>query len=202
MVPKSEQATIEEVIGQELMHKKTFSNTTPGDRGEMTARDIQVISGPNFNRFVEAVIAGQPVFGPRERGDQPGYYLFSRLQRAEDFAPGYKMTTLPPKKILAAPKEKLFSFTFDKPPRLNLHVDTSPFVLLGVHPCDLASIDALDQAYAQPPAEVRWSANRRRATSTVSTVSLLPTVSAPASARMVPASPATFSSPRAIMATW
>lgn len=130
----------------------------------MTTRDIQVISGPDFNRFLEAIMADQPVFGPRERGDQPGYYLFSRLQRAEDFAPGYQTTTIPPKKILASPKEKLFSFTVDKPPRLHLHVDASPLVLLGVHPCDLAGIDALDQAYAQPPAEVRWAANRKRAT--------------------------------------
>ncbi|MCF8129922.1 MAG: 4Fe-4S dicluster domain-containing protein, partial [Deltaproteobacteria bacterium] len=37
-----------------------------------------------------------------------------------------------------------------------------PFVLAGVHPCDLAAIELLDMAYAQHPPEVRWPAERER----------------------------------------
>ncbi len=130
----------------------------------MTAPENRVVSASNFIRFLKTVMAEQPVIGPQERPDQPGFYRFDRLARAEDFAPDYGTTTAPPKKTFAALREKLFSFTLDSPPELDLHFDSSPFVLLGVHPCDLSGIDALDRAYSQPPAEVRWTANRQRAT--------------------------------------
>lgn len=130
----------------------------------MKAKFTFVISSSDFIGFLQAVMAEKPVIGPRERADQPGYYLFGRLERAEDFVAEYGTTTIPPKKAFAALKEKLFTFTLDTPPVLNRHFETFPFVLLGVHPCDLAGIDALDHAYSQPPAEVRWAEGRKRAT--------------------------------------
>jgi ferredoxin len=101
--------------------------------------------------------------GPRERGDQPGFYLFDWIEDAQELVLEYGTTTLPPKKAFFAPAETLFSFTSEASPELACERDEYPFVLIGVHPCDLAAIEALDEAYAQPPADARWFANRRRA---------------------------------------
>jgi sulfhydrogenase subunit beta (sulfur reductase) len=129
----------------------------------MKSPETRVLSTAALNRFLEAVMAERPVMGPRERRDQPGFYRFDWLETADDFAPEYPTTTLPPKKAFAAPRETLFTFTMEAPPSRHLEFDAFPFVLLGVHPCDLSGIDALDQAYSQPPAEARWTANRQRA---------------------------------------
>lgn len=128
---------------------------------EETAR---IISTHDFMIFLEMLIAEQPVIGPCMRADQPGYYLFDQLRQAEDFAPKYITTTIPPKKVFASLRENLFTFTLDEPPTLTPCLDSSPFTLIGVHPCDLSGIDALDQAYNYPPNEACWTTNRNRAT--------------------------------------
>ena len=129
----------------------------------MSPIPVRKISKAGMNRFLDRLMADRPVMGPRERPDQPGFHQFDWLKSREEFAPDYGPTTLPPKKAFAAPSETLFSFTLTDPPEPTHLVEEFPFVLLGVHPCDLSGIDALDDAYGQPPAEARWTANRERA---------------------------------------
>jgi len=122
-----------------------------------------VISQAGLYDFLGALMASQPVMGPTERPDQPGHHHFARLNDPAQFAADYTTTTLPPKAAFSPPNETLFAFSLRRPPRFSLARDTFPFVLIGVHPCDLAAIDALDKAYAHPPADARWGANRKRA---------------------------------------
>ncbi|MDQ7784599.1 MAG: 4Fe-4S dicluster domain-containing protein [Desulfomonilaceae bacterium] len=124
----------------------------------------QVVSSEGLFDMLREAMKELPVIAPAERKDQPGFHHFARLQQAEDFVPDYVTTTLPPKKAFFQPSETLFTFTTDQPPALELVSDTEHFVLAGVHPCDLAGLDALDLAYSQPPAEVRWPADRGLAT--------------------------------------
>jgi sulfhydrogenase subunit beta (sulfur reductase) len=115
--------------------------------------------------FLGKMMEKRPVMGVRERKSQPGSYLFDWLERPEDFVAEYVTTTLPPKKAFFPPKETLFSYELSQPPDLKLEAEErGDFVLAGVHPCDLAAIDALDHAYSAPPAETRWPACRSRCT--------------------------------------
>ena len=122
-----------------------------------------VITADELLHFFRRLLQKQPVMGPRERPDQPGFYYFDWLERAEDFALDYIATTIPPKKAFFPPNETLFTFKTGNPPQLAPVFEEFPFVLAGVHPCDLSGIEALDDAYSHPPAEHRWQANRERA---------------------------------------
>lgn len=123
-----------------------------------------VISPDELRRFTARLMEDRPVMGPRERPDQPGHYHFDWLDRPEELVLEYVATTIPPKKAFFQPNETLFTFTTTNPPELSLVSDVTPFILAGVHPCDLSGLDALDAAYSHPPAEVRWPADRSLAT--------------------------------------
>jgi len=109
--------------------------------------------------------SGVAVYAPVERKDRLGRYLFARLSHPARMAWNYTTTSLPPKKLFAPPEETLFTFETGKGEPLVKEVcPTEPFVLFGVHPCDLAALDRLDAFYADSPAEYRWQAQRSRAT--------------------------------------
>ncbi|MGB6068266.1 MAG: 4Fe-4S dicluster domain-containing protein [Desulfomonilaceae bacterium] len=123
-----------------------------------------VVSHEDWNMFLARLVEAGPVFGPRERPDQPGFHYFDRLDDPLDLTLDYVTTTIPPKKVFFPPIETLFSFTENGTLSLDRIRETTPFTLIGVHPCDLEALDELDAAYSYPPAETRWAANRNRAT--------------------------------------
>jgi len=123
----------------------------------------RVLPAEEMTRLIDCLMKDRAVMGPVERPGQPGHHAFEWLKSPEQFVPDYVTTTIPPKKAFFPPVETLFTFDSSLPPKLTTVREEAPFVLVGVHPCDLAAIDALDIAYAQPPADARWRANRERA---------------------------------------
>lgn len=123
-----------------------------------------VVSREDWNVFLASVMEDWAVVGPRQRPDQPGFHHFDHVKDPLDLTLDYTTTTIPPKKVFFPPTETLFRFTESNPPNIDIATDTTPFILIGVHPCDLEAIDALEAAYSYPPAEMRWAANRNRAT--------------------------------------
>jgi sulfhydrogenase subunit beta (sulfur reductase) len=124
-----------------------------------------VMSRDDLYAFLKSLLEDLPIVGPVERHDQPGFFHFDCLKKADDFATGYVTTTIPPKKAFFQPSETLFTFELDHhPPKMKLVSDLVHFILAGVHPCDLAGLASLDAAYAHPPAEHRWAADRKLAT--------------------------------------
>jgi sulfhydrogenase subunit beta (sulfur reductase) len=123
-----------------------------------------VITKDNLYKFLDNILRNTPVMAPAQRKDQPGFTQFRYLEGAHEFVTDYVTTTLPPKKAFFQPSEVLFTFEAGDPPKLELVSDTTPFVLAGVHPCDLAGLRLLDKAYAHPPSEDRWGADRKLAT--------------------------------------
>jgi len=124
-------------------------------------KESRVMAAEELYHLVEVFLQRGPVMGVKERTAQPGYYLFDWLEQPKAFAPHYGTTTIPPKKAFFPPNETLFTFDSGTPPKMTAHFPKREnFVLMGVHPCDLAAIDALDGAYSQPPSEVRWPSLR------------------------------------------
>lgn len=121
-----------------------------------------VISRQEVYCLVELLLDRYPVMAPKERPDQPGFFHFDWLNRPEELILDYVTTTIPPKKAFFPPMETLFTFTLGNPPKVETIRDDHPFVLVGVHPCDLAAIEILDAAYRYPPADSRWLNNRAR----------------------------------------
>ena len=114
-------------------------------------------------RFFGRLIEQGPVMGPKERRRQPGYYQFDWLGSADELVLEYQTTTIPPKKAFFPPRDVLFDFELTNPPKFTAERATEPFMLDGVHPCDLEALRLLDDAYAREPAEACWPANRARA---------------------------------------
>lgn len=114
-------------------------------------------------RFIGRLIAEGPVMGPRERRTQPGFVKFDWLTAPEQLTLSYTTTTIPPKKAFFPPRQPLFEFELSAPPTITTVQEATPFTLVGVHPCDLAALNMLDDAYAQEPAEACWPAARARA---------------------------------------
>ena len=123
----------------------------------------RLISSGSFTEFIGEIMKKERIMGPMERTDQPGFHLFDWLRRPEDLVLNYTTTTIPPKKAFFPPEETLFRFDAGNPPELSPVEEETPFVLMGIHPCDLSAIDALDRAYAYPPPDRRWQHNRGRA---------------------------------------
>lgn len=123
----------------------------------------RVISEESFLALVDRLIPDMRVIGPVERRGQPGFHRFGTLASASDLTCDYTTTTIPPKAAFFPPVERLFAFAEDGAPHIGVQEDEPPFVLVGVHPCDLAAVGALDAAYGFPPAELRWARRRRRA---------------------------------------
>ncbi|MFO8081909.1 MAG: 4Fe-4S dicluster domain-containing protein [Armatimonadota bacterium] len=113
--------------------------------------------------FIQRLIDEGPVMGPRERSKHPGFVKFDWLNSADDLTLEYTTTTIPPKKAFFPPEQVLFDFKLTEPPEITAVQEAEPFTLVGVHPCDLAALDELDDAYAQEPAEACWPAARARA---------------------------------------
>jgi hypothetical protein len=116
-----------------------------------TKKSYQVLSKKAFLDLMGRLMNGKAVMGPRERPDQPGFHFFDRVEDPDDLTMDYTTTTLPPKKAFFAPTETILTFTLGDPPKASDCRGEDPFVLVGVHPCDLSAIDALDRAYAYPP---------------------------------------------------
>ncbi len=130
---------------------------------KIVSRSARFLPQAELVPYIRYLMQTQPVMGPKERWDQRGFYLFDWLESPEEFVPDYITTTIPPKKVFSPPEEPLVWFTLDGFPGLEHILDKNKFILAGVHPCDLAAIDALDMAYGLPPADTQWEANRRRA---------------------------------------
>lgn len=122
------------------------------------------LTDKQFDTFVENLVESQSVVGPVERSDQPGFYRFDRIDTPGALVRHYTTTTLPPKSVFFPPQETVFILQFEAGgrPRIEPQWRQEPFVLFGLHPCDLAAVEALDLAYGFPPAEVRWGENRKK----------------------------------------
>lgn len=122
-----------------------------------------IISTEGLYSFIASLLESWVVKGPRERPDQPGFYYFDRLERAEELALEYVTTTIPPKKAFFKPVETLFRFSLKGPPKIEVEADSAPFILAGVHPCDLAALDFLDIAYSYGHPDAPWLKHRKSA---------------------------------------
>lgn len=126
--------------------------------------DRCVITGDALGDLLRRLINRQRVMGPTERKTQPGFHYFDWIDDPDDIALDYLRTTIPPKKAFFPPEETILEFEDGDPPQARAVIDEDPVALVGVHPCDLAAISMLDDAYAEDPADRRWAAHRADAT--------------------------------------
>ncbi|HEY3324506.1 MAG TPA: 4Fe-4S dicluster domain-containing protein [Planctomycetota bacterium] len=114
--------------------------------------------------FLEKLVQQRRVMGPKEK--EPGFHVFDWIEDAKELTLDYPTSILPPKKAFFPPKDTLLKFSMGNgaPPSASPVLDDKPFVLLGVHPCDLEGIAQLDWAMSQGHVDPHWKARRDAAT--------------------------------------
>ncbi|MBF0445161.1 MAG: 4Fe-4S dicluster domain-containing protein [Magnetococcales bacterium] len=98
---------------------------------------------------------------PVSAGD--GRYRFSPLagHGVEALALEYHRTLLPPKKYFLLPEETIC--TFDQKGYHPVEVAEEPFLLFGLHPCDLHGLRIIDQFFSTPYADSAYQSRRKNA---------------------------------------
>jgi ferredoxin len=118
------------------------------------------LSKEALEKFVEQLIQNQRVYGVKEvRGERFDYGL---LQSAKDLRLDYDVTLIPPKKYFQPTVETLL--TFDMEGRYKSVCDNDKFILIGVHPYDMAAINQMDILFSQDNYDSHYMARRNNAT--------------------------------------
>jgi ferredoxin len=112
-------------------------------------------------RFIKAMAAQGEIHGPAE--GPGGMTVLRCIREAAELTLDYRRTRLPPKKYLLHPEETILSYTSANGYTLAAS-PTQPLVLIGLHPCDLASIDYLDRIFLTPEPDPLYAARRANLT--------------------------------------
>ena len=87
------------------------------------------------------------LMAPVKRGRKS--YAFKWIDGPDEIVFDYVRTILPPKKAVLPPREVLLDLRRGPKPGSSPVIDRTPFVLFGVHPCDLSALGQLDWAFSR-----------------------------------------------------
>jgi len=105
-----------------------------------------VVSESGLRDLLGRIIETSRVMAPVKRGKLS--YDFEWISSPDDVELDYVRTVLPPKKALLPPREDLLKFEREDAGASPV-IEEEPFVLFGVHSCDLTGIRELDWAMGQ-----------------------------------------------------
>lgn len=121
------------------------------------------LSKESFLNWVDSIISTeQKVYGVQTHKDKANKYEYAALDKAENLRLDYDVTILSPKKYFQPAVETLVEFEI-KGDYKSCH-DTEKFVLLGVHPYDMAAINQMDKLFSQDNYDTHYMARRNNAT--------------------------------------
>jgi len=109
--------------------------------------------------FVNELLSTERVEAVQVKGDK---FDFGLLESAKDLRLDYDVTILPPKKYFQPPVETLM--TYETAERYKSHYDNEKFILLGVHPYDMAAINQMDRLFSQDNYDSHYMTRRNNAT--------------------------------------
>lgn len=120
---------------------------------------IKTVEESGLLAWVDDLIGKHRTIGVQAREDR---FVFAPLAKAQDLRLDYDVTVLPPKQYFQPPCERLLSF--DKSGKFSSEIENEPFVLLGVHPYDMAAIIQMDEVFTKDQYDVHYMSKREAAT--------------------------------------
>ncbi len=121
------------------------------------------LSKESFLDWVDNIISTeQKIYGIQAHKDKADKFEYATLQKAEDLRIDYDVTVLSPKKYFQPPVETIIEFEV-KGGYKSVY-DTEKFVLIGVHPYDMAAINQMDKLFSQDNYDSHYMARRNNAT--------------------------------------
>jgi ferredoxin len=122
---------------------------------------IKKAAKSSVTQWVDALIAKQCVYGPVAKWKDTRF-SFEQLADAAELRLDYDVSILAPKKFLQPQSEVLLTFN-DKNEYAPVK-GPDPFVILGVHPYDLAAINQMDVVHTKDNVDGHYVARREAAT--------------------------------------
>ncbi|MBW1912640.1 MAG: 4Fe-4S dicluster domain-containing protein [Deltaproteobacteria bacterium] len=108
--------------------------------------ELQVIEKPDHNLFVQNLIDNYQVKGVKRKEDS---FFYGSIKSPEDLCLDFDCTLGPPKKYFLPPEETLLRFTTAPSLEVTPVIESTPFILFGVHPYDLKAIKQMDLIFAR-----------------------------------------------------
>ncbi|HII60295.1 NADPH-dependent hydrogenase/sulfhydrogenase 1 subunit beta [Pyrococcus horikoshii] len=99
----------------------------------------------NTYEFLERLKEWGKLYAPVKISEK--FYDFREIDDVRKVEFHYTRTIMPPKKFFFKPREKMFEFDLSKPEYKEVIEDVEPFVLFGVHACDIYGLKILDTIY-------------------------------------------------------
>lgn len=118
-----------------------------------------VLKTKSLDSFFSALKNTGTVYAPVRVSSKS--FSFKEVERIEEIAWEAIRTILPPKKFFFTRQETLMRFNSEGFEEVEPELE--PFVLFGVHPCDLAGLGILDQIYEDAPADPHYMKRREKA---------------------------------------
>lgn len=122
----------------------------------MSMKKVDLIT---LGKWIDGLIQKQKVIGVQAKEDR---FAFGPLAKANNLRLDYDVTILPPKSFLQPQKETLLSLKTDT--GYESVIESEPFILLGVHPYDMAAILQMDEIFSQVNCDTHYMARRDNAT--------------------------------------
>lgn len=112
-----------------------------------------------MDQWVTHMIDQQQVFGVQAKGER---FAFGPLSKATELRLDYDVTILPPKKYLQPQQETLMAFKTDG--TFTSVMPETEFILLGIHPYDMAAINQMDTIFSAGNKDQHYLKRRQNAT--------------------------------------
>ena len=124
--------------------------------------ELKVIDKEKLLSFVSRLLEEREVVGVKKKED--GKYIFDHLENPEELCLDYDVTLLPPEKYFLPQRETLIRFK-GREGELSVEaiVESSPRVIVGVHPYDIAAINLLDKVFSRDNRDPNYLKKRENA---------------------------------------
>lgn len=118
---------------------------------------FRIIAKDRLPDLVRGLATEYEVVGPVEKG---GTHVFARIDDPADLTLDYDTTILPPKKWFFPPRETMMRFRVADNEVVDDEVHAPPRVMFGLHPCDVNSLQLMDNVFLGPNPDPYYKARR------------------------------------------
>jgi sulfhydrogenase subunit beta (sulfur reductase) len=120
----------------------------------------KIIRKESLRGFVESLLSGNTVAAPVAKGPK---YDFADIGSFDEIALGYNTSLISPRKYFYPQYETVLKFTLGQKPASEPVVESSPRIIFGMHPCDVAATWLLDAVFSEDPKDPNYLSKRRKA---------------------------------------
>ena len=149
--------TIESAGKEPTVVARPAAQPRPSARAVQVKKSV-VVTKRSFKNVVENLITTMDVYGVKAK---QGKYVFDRINAPDELALDYDITAMPPTVFLFPARETILKFKFGEAGKAEPVVDTTPRVIIGVHPCDIHAIELLDEAFIAINPDPNYIARRQ-----------------------------------------